>query len=139
MTAQRSRITDPDRLREFDYISRGCTPDEQEQKNLFQSLLKKENRAIEPWAQKLLGLLNHPLREPFSNAYIIPGLDVLQDIQRTGDIFFPKNWVTSLLSGHRSSDARNLVNEFLKNHPDYPLSLKNKILQTAFVLYNAGN
>ncbi len=136
LTTQRSRITDPDRQREFDYISRGCTPDEQEQKNLFFSLLNKENRIVEPWTQKLLTLLNHPLREPFSNAYLTPGLEILQEIQRTGDIFFPKGWVVSLLSGHRSIDARNQVVRFLENHPDYPLFLKNKILQAAFVLYN---
>lgn len=139
LALQRSRITDPDRLREFDYISRGCIPDKEEQENLFRSLLQKENRRVEPWALKLLALLNHPMREPFSNAYITPGLEVLQEIQRTGDIFFPKNWAVALLSGHRSRDARNQVNAFFTNHPDYPLFLKNKILQAAFVLFNSGN
>lgn len=133
---ERQRISNFDRRREFDYISRGCTPDEAEQNRLFNLLLQQENRAIEPWAERLLALLNNPLREQFANKYITPGLNALEEIQRTGDIFFPKGWVTALLSGHRSDEARELVNGFLLSHSNYPLPLKNKLLQAAYYLLN---
>lgn len=133
---ERQRISNLDRRREFDYISRGCTPDEAEQNRLFYSLLLKENRSIEPWVERLLALLNSPLREQFANKYIIPGLNILEEIQRTGDIFFPKGWVTALLAGHQSDEARELVKTFLLSHPNYPLPLKNKLLQAAYYLLN---
>ncbi len=133
---ERGRISNIDRRREFDYISRGCTPDEAEQNKLFNSLLQQENRTAEPWTERLLALLNSPLREQFANRYITLGLNALQDIQRTGDIFFPKGWATALLSGHRSKEAKELVKAFLMSHPDYPSALKNKLLQAAYYLLN---
>ena len=136
LNIQRNRLTSADRKREFDFVSRGCTPDRQEQVAIFNSLLKKENRSIEPWTEQLLELLNHPLREPFSNYYITPGLDVVQEIQRTGDIFFTKGWLVSLLSGHKSEEARQMVLLFLQEHPSYPIALKNKVLQAAYSLLN---
>ena len=69
LSTQRQRLKNADLLREFDFVSRGCTPDTLEQQRLFESLLKKENRVIEPYASALLSLLNDPLREPFSNRY----------------------------------------------------------------------
>lgn len=133
---ERQRISNLDRHREFDYISRGCTPDEAEQNRLFNLLLQQENRTIEPWAERLLALLNSPLREQFANKYITPGLNALEEIQRTGDIFFPKGWVTALLAGHQSDEAREQVKTFLLSHPNYPLPLKNKLLQAAYYLLN---
>lgn len=49
-----------------------------------------ENRRIEPWTATVLSYLNHPARESYSIKYIRPALEALLDVQRTGDIFFPK-------------------------------------------------
>ena len=64
-----------------------------------------------------------------------PALEALQEIQRTGDIFFPRDWVRALLSGHTSSAARKEVDDFFAAHPDYPVLLSNKIRQQADHLY----
>ena len=132
LSTQRQRLKNADLLREFDFVSRGCTPDTMEQQSLFESLLKKENRVIEPFASTLLSLLNDPLREPFSNQYVLPALEKLKEVQQTGDIFFPLNWCQALLSGHRSQEAYLLVRQFLDHHPDYPENLKGKLLQAAY-------
>lgn len=131
---QRSRIANADLQREFDFVSRACTPDQEEQDRLFQSLLQRENRAVEPYALAMLALLNDPAREPYNNKYITPGLQILEEIQRTGDIFFPLNWCQSLLGGHQSREAAQLVRSFLDHHPHYPVPLRNKLLQAAYVL-----
>jgi aminopeptidase N len=136
LNRERKQINGSDRLREFDYISRGCNPDKAAQGKLFESLLHKENRTIEPWTQKLLSLLNSELREPYSNSYITPGLNILKEIQRTGDIFFPKGWLSSLLSGHKSEEAKELVKNFIASNKEYPTALMNKLLQAAFFLLN---
>ena len=136
ISTQRQRLKNADLIKEFDFVSRGCTPDTNEQQRLFESLLLKENRAIEPYASALLSLLNDPLREPFSNRYILPALEKLEEVQQTGDIFFPLNWCQALLSGHRSEEARQLVRQFLQTHPAYPENLKGKLLQAAYRMMN---
>ena len=135
LTTQRNRITNPDRLRQFDFISQAVTPETLQMDAFFQSLLKAENRRIEPWAASALAYLNHPLREKYAVKYIRPGLEVLQEVQRTGDIFFPKNWVSALLRNHKSKEAYQEVQAFFKAHPGYSPLLTNKILQAAWPLY----
>lgn len=132
---QRKRIENPDRLRQFDFISRAVNPDTGALDSLFASLKDKDNRRIEPWTATVLGYLNHPLREAHAVKYIYPGLDLLQEVQRTGDIFFPSNWAKVLLRGHHSKEAYDEVERFLNNHPDYPQLLKNKVLQAAYSLF----
>lgn len=136
LATQRNRLTNEDELRQFDFISRACTPDTTEQRQLFLSLLKAENRRMEPWTASLLRLLNDRMREPFSNSCLRPGLDALTDIQRTGDIFFPGYWLSSLFSGHHSDGARTIVENFIAEHPNYPEKLMNKIKENAYRLLN---
>ena len=133
--AQRNRISNPDRVRQFDFIAQAVTPDTLQMDAFFQSLLKAENRRIEPWAASALAYLNHPLRESYSVKYIRPGLEVLEEVQRTGDIFFPKNWASALLRNHKSKEAYREVQAFFEAHPQYPPLLKNKILQATWPLY----
>lgn len=133
---QRARLTNADMIREFDFISRACNPDTLVQQELFRSLLIKENREVEPWVCSMLSLLCHPSREPLSNGYIVPALDALQDIQRTGDIFFPGNWLASVFGGHKTKEAKGITEKWIKAHPDYPETLMNKVKENAFHLLN---
>ena len=128
------RLTSDDRKNEYRFISRACNPDGVVQDMLFEELKHKENRRTEPWASSLLSLLNDENREPRNNKYVLPGLELLQEVQQTGDIFFPGYWVNALLGNHRSEEARVIVEDFIKAHPDYPQKLKNKLLEAAFVL-----
>ena len=134
LQVQRARLTNIDEQRAFDYISRACNPDRGIQQMLFESLMNKDNRSVEPWAAKMLTLLSTAAREPQNNGYIHRGLDALLEIQRTGGIFFPTNWLNALLGQHCSPEARRLVKEWIKQHPDYPEPLMNKIRQSAYHL-----
>ena len=159
---QLSRIDNPDKRKEFEFVSRACNPDPKKQDELFAELLEPKNRKIEPWALSVLSLLNHPLREPESNRFIRPALDELLEVQQTGDIFFPKNWCTTLLSGHRSPEARQILLDFLKEQlilqkqagrqnkqnnkasesgeskAPIPQPLLNKLLMAGYFLLNSG-
>lgn len=128
---QRKRITNADRLARFDYVWPALSPDKAVRDSVFISMLEPENRATEPWALESMRLLNHPLRQQEALGYIVPALDEMEEIQRTGDIFFPKNWISATLSGHDSREAATLVRDWLDAHPDYPPLLLNKILQAA--------
>ena len=49
--------------------------------------------------------------------YIRPALEELTEVQRTGDIFFPRNWVGALLRNHDSEAAYKAVETFLSVYP----------------------
>lgn len=128
---QLEHIENQDRKKEFEYIARAVHPDMAVRDSLFDAMLVAGNRRMEPWVEQVIYYLNHPLREQQAVKYILPALEELQEVQGTGDIFFPKNWVSSLLRGHNSPEAARIVSGFLQEHPDYPSLLKNKIIQSA--------
>lgn len=134
LAIQKERLTTDDERREFEFVSRACNPDNQVQQQLFNELLEVENRRVEPWARTMLALLNDPVREPWSNRYLVPGLDELEEIQQTGDIFFPGYWLSSLLDGHCSQEARETVTKWIDAHPELAPALKNKLLENAYWL-----
>jgi aminopeptidase N len=103
----------------------------------FNSLNQLENRHHESWVQSALGYLNHPLRTMESVKYITPTLDMLEELQKTGDIFFPKRVLDNTFSGHKSLNAIDQVNQFLYRNNHYPANLKNKILQSADLMFRA--
>ncbi|MGM9768429.1 MAG: hypothetical protein ACI3Z0_08210 [Candidatus Cryptobacteroides sp.] len=131
---QRARLTNPDVRDKFDFISRAVNPSEEYRDSLFASLADVETRRVEPWTQSLLYYLNHPLRSGYAVKYIVPALELLPGIQRTGDIFFPAGWCSNLLAGHRSDEARIAVHQYLDKHQDLNPMLRSKILQASFGL-----
>ena len=139
IAVQQNRLTNDDERREFEFVSRACTPVTTVQQQLFNDLLKVENRRVEPWARTMLALLNDPEREPMSNRYLQPGLDALEEIQRTGDIFFPGYWLSSLLEGHHSKEAVAIVNNWLNEHPTLEPALMNKVMENAYWLLDMND
>lgn len=125
--SQRGQITDSERLREFDFVSRVCYYNDRELDMLFESLLNDRNRHVEFWVCTVLEYLNHPLRQDKALKYIIPGLNVLEDINDTGSIFFPSRWTHCLLSGHNSIGAKQIIRTFLDRNNDMHPLLKNRI------------
>ena len=68
----------------------------------------------------------------------MPSLELLQEIQVTGDIFFPKRWLDATLGNYRSDSAVKSVRAFLEERPDYNDQLRMKILQSADLLFRAN-
>lgn len=138
LDAQRERILNVDRQARFDFVRPALSADPAIRDALFASFADAANREREPWVLSALGYLNHPLRAPGSEATIRPGLELLPEIQRTGDIFFPLGWASSLLDGHASVSAARTVREYLEAHPDLPPRLRGKVLQAADQLFRAS-
>ena len=132
---QLSRITNPDRRNEYAFVSPSVSPIKEVRDSVFRSLMDVKNRTIEPWASAALANLNNTYRQKEAVKYILPALEEIQEIQRTGDIFFPGSWAWSLLYYHNSYEAADVVKKFFAEHKDYPELLKNKILQRADHLY----
>jgi aminopeptidase N len=85
-----------------------------------------------------LAAINHPLRAARAQRYIRPALELLPEIQRTGDIFFPRGWVGALLGGHASADAAGAVRDFLEETPGLAPRLRGIVLQAADELFRAA-
>src|SRR5438876_173212 len=85
-----------DPLRELTACS-ALSADPQVRGAAFERFRLLENRRREPWVSESLTYLNHPLREADSERFIRPCLELLAEIQRTGDIFFPGAWTGSML------------------------------------------
>ena len=134
---QMERITNPDRRKQFAFVSRAVAPTAEARKAFFNELLKAENRTVEPWTGKALSLLCHTLRGAEAAAYIRPALEILPEIQATGDIFFPANWCRNLLSGQRTPEAREALRSYLDGHSDLKPMLRSKVLIGGAPLLNS--
>jgi len=136
---QRTRISNPDRLKRFDFIVPALSADVERRDAFFASLAQKANREKEANVVTALYYLHHPLRQASSISYLPKSLRMLSEIQATGDIFFPQNWLQATLSFYHSPEAAVIVNDFLSQHPDYNPKLKAKLLQAADPLFRASN
>jgi len=134
---QLQAIENPDRKKRFEFLMPALSNDAQVRDSFFESLKDEQNRETESWVLAGLGYLHHPLRTQQSEKYILPSLELLQEIQQTGDIFFPKRWIDQTLSNHTTGSAAKAVRDFLEANPDYNKQLKMKILQSADMLFRA--
>ncbi|GAB5522403.1 MAG: M1 family aminopeptidase [Roseivirga sp.] len=130
-------IENPDRQKRFEFLMPALSDDEEVRDAFFASLKDETNRQTESWVLGALGYLHHPLRTEQSQKYIPESLELLAEIQKTGDIFFPKRWLDQTLGNHNSAAAARAVREFLEQRPDYNAQLKMKILQAADMLFRS--
>ncbi len=139
LNTQLSRIENPDRRSRFQFVMPALSADPAERDTWFQSLRDVNNRRREPWVLEGLNYLHHPLRGDASKKYVPASLDMLWEIQKTGDIFFPTRWAGVTLGGYQSKDVADVVRRFLKDLPaNYPDRLRNITLQAAHELYRAA-
>jgi aminopeptidase N len=135
---QLERTANADRRAQFAFVMPALSDDPAARERSFERFRTLENRRREPWVLESLQYLNHPLRADHARRFVRPALDLLQEIQRTGDIFFPTRWIDSTLWGHRSADVAATVREFLATHPQYPERLRWTILSGADELFRAA-
>ena len=132
------RIENPDQRERFAFLLPALSPDPSERSSFFESLKDPSNRTKEPWVGEGLRLLHHPLRAETAIAFIEPALEMMPEIQETGDIFFPRQWATATLSGHQSREAARIVQTFMNENPDLSYRLRNKIWMAADPLLRAS-
>ncbi len=134
---QLGRIKNPDRKAEVQFIMEALSSDTTVRNHFFESLKNNENRTHEPWVLEATRYLHHPLRTDHSVKYIKPSLEMLEEMQRTGDIFFPKGWLDATLGEYQSEEAASMVRNYLKENTGLRMDLKNKLLQSSDMLFRA--
>ncbi|RZK39797.1 MAG: aminopeptidase [Pedobacter sp.] len=130
LSVQRDRIKNEERKSRITFLIKALSTEVKNRDLFFESLKDLKNRTKEAWVNSALAYLHHPLRQESSIRYLPASLELLQEIQKTGDIFFPQSWLASIFSSYQSQEAHEVVQKFLADHPNYNPKLKAKILQT---------
>ena len=138
LETQLARTQNPDRKERLAFVIPALSADPAERERSFERFRVLENRRREVWVQDSLQYLNHPLRAEHGQRFVAPALELLREIQRTGDIFFPTRWMERTLWGHSSPEVAATVRAFLAREKDYPLRLRWTILSTADDLFRAS-
>ena len=136
---QAARIENPDRKARFEFVRPALSADAAVRDAFFARLREAGNRRREAWVLEGVSYLHHPLRAAASEKHIPAALALLGEIQRTGDIFFPKRWTDATLNGHRSASAARMVRSFLLELPSgYPERLRRIVRSSADDLFRAS-
>ena len=138
LQTQHERTQNPDRKARLAFVMPALSADPATREQAFERFRLVENRRREPWVVESLAYLNHPLREAHARRFVRPGLELLREIQRTGDIFFPTRWTSAVLSGHRSREVAAMVQDFLARELQYPQRLRWTVLSSADELFRAA-
>ncbi|MDB2606754.1 M1 family aminopeptidase [Zobellia sp.] len=130
-------IDNPDKAAEFQFLLPSLSNDPKIRGQFFATLKDEKNRQKESWVLKALSNLNHPLREESSLKNLRASLDMLDEIQKTGDIFFPKRWLnnTNTIGLHSSAKAYSILNEYIAENKKIKPTLLNKLKQASDHLY----
>ncbi|WP_281867217.1 M1 family aminopeptidase [Flavobacterium sp. GSB-24] len=135
----RTTFTNPDKQKRFEFLLPSLSKDESVRNAFMESLKEDKNREKESWVSVGLANIHHPLRQENAQKYIRFSLDLVDEIQRTGDIFFPKDWLDNTVGKYSSKFAFDEVQRFLKENPNFSPILKRKLFQSTDLLYKAQN
>jgi aminopeptidase N len=134
---QEKRIENPDRRDRQRFMRAALSADVTRRDSLFRTFARVEDRRRESWVLDAMGAMNHPLRAPAFLPNLEAALALTEEIQRTGDIFFPLSWMNATLGGHQSEAAWATVRDFLRTHPEMNPRVRGKMLQASDDLHRA--
>jgi aminopeptidase N len=139
LVEQAGRLKNPDRKAWFQFVAPAVSRSSAIREAFFEGLKDPKNRRREAWVLDAVRYLHHPLRSAESKKLIKPALDLVLEIQRTGDIFFPKRWADATLGGYQAVTTAADVRAFIDAlPPDYPPRLKWVLLASADPLFRAA-
>jgi len=129
LTQTKQSIKNPDKLKRFEFLLPSLSSNETTRANFFLSFKDEKNRAKENWVLTANNYLHHPLRQRTAIAQLALSLDLLEEIQQTGDIFFPKGWLDGTIGSYSNKEALVILDAYLEKNPDLNPQLKMKLLQ----------
>ncbi len=132
------RIDNPDRLRRLKFLIPAASSDPLERDKFFEQLKRAENRRPEPWVLDALYYLHHPAHPQQGIKYVEESLNLLEEIQKTGDIFFPLNWLAATFQQYHDVEIVAMTEKYLQNYPQLPENLKRKVLQAADINFRTA-
>lgn len=111
------------------FVSPVFSKEESVRTEFIESLNKVENRKKENWVLTALAYFHHAYHKESNVRYLSSALELTTELKETGSLFFPMNWIQTVLAGYGSEEVIEIVTYFFKDHPQYPQDLKQKMLQ----------
>lgn len=131
----RAALKDSNKVKRFDFLMPALSAENEVRMDFFRSFTDKENREKENWVLSACYYIHHPLRQETTIKSLDLSLKLIEEIQQTGDIFFPKAWLDNTIGMYSSGEAYTILREFLDANPNLNLQLRLKILQATDDLY----
>jgi aminopeptidase N len=135
LSAYGKMLDNPDQLARWQFILPALDARLEVRERFFTSLKDPSNRQREAWVLDALRALHHPLRAESAIPFLLPSLQMMEELRQTGDIFFSKRWMETTLSGHSSQEAADVVRNYLFANPRLSTPIKNQILQASDILF----
>ena len=127
----KAELSNPDKVERFEFIKLALSSDPAIRSAFFKSFREANNREKESWVQTAAAYINHPLHQKEAIEDLNISLELLEEIQQTGDIFFPKRWLDATVGRYTSIEAYVLVQDYLDSHPNLDKNLRRKLVQAA--------
>ncbi|WP_010522807.1 M1 family metallopeptidase [Aquimarina agarivorans] len=124
-----------DKKERFNFMLPALSNNSDVRASFFNALQNASNREKESWVETACAYIHHPLRQGEAIKYVNLSLTLLEEIQKTGDIFFPKGWLNATIGKYNSQEAYEMVEHYLTDHPDLDSNLKQKLLQATDLMY----
>lgn len=127
LTQQKKMTENPILIAEIDFVAPALSMDIGIRDNFFASLQNPENLTNEAAVVTALEYLNHPLRAEHAEKYVLPSLEMLDEVRNSG--ISVDYWLNATFSGHRTNSVTDTVDYFLSTHKDINPKLGQKVLQ----------
>ncbi|WP_215225516.1 M1 family metallopeptidase [Echinicola shivajiensis] len=124
-------ITNPDKLERFEFLLPALSSNENQRDAKAEGFSQAVNREKEAWVSSALSYIHHPLRQKSGIKHLRASLDLLDEVQKTGDIFFPKAWLGSTIGRYSSPAAYDILNDYLAENPNLNPVLWKKLMQAS--------
>ncbi len=135
----KEHTSNTDRQRRIAFLQPALSDDPSVREAFFHGLADPANRRPEPWALEGLSYFHHPLRHSHSVEFITPGLELLEEVQKTGDIFFPLRWLDATFNGYGCQKSVAATRDFLEQDTGLHPNLHLKTLQAADLMFRAAS
>lgn len=135
LAKSKSDLTNLDKIKRFEFLEPALDADPAIRTAYFKSFKDPKNREKENWVQIACSYIHHPLQQNEGIKTVGISLELLEEIQETGDIFFPLGWLNSTIGKYTSKEAYLIVENYIALHPTLDESLKKKLLQATDNLY----
>ncbi len=128
---QLARIADKQKREDFAFLMPALNKNPGVRAEFFETLKLPASRSNMTLALKAMHYLNHPLVAVHSESFILPAMEMLEEIKETDGIFYVKSWLDETFYGYNSTQAAKLIDEYLNKNHDFDTVLRTKILQAS--------
>ncbi len=128
LAAEEARDTTPESARRA-FVAGAARPDSASKALYFERYLRDPS-LNEEWASASLSGFNDPTHAALTLPHLRPALEELEWIRDNRRIFFLPRWIGAFLSGQASGEALEVVDGFLASHPELPVDIRRKVLQS---------